>query len=398
MPSRDRHDRIVPLRAAAQTLHRELVSWLVDAAYPLWSTSGRDLIRGGFHECLSIEAAALELPRRARVQPRQVYAFANAARFQFPGDTNNLVRNGLSYFLARFRRPDGLFRTLISPDGTPLDDTPLLYDQAFALLAFASAMDVLNSELDLGAHAERLRRDILRHFKLDGPGFASCLSRGLPLESNPHMHLLEAALAWRDRTGAPQWRELADELGELALSHLIDASTGALRESFGEGWSGPAPGPPGRIVEPGHQYEWAWLLLRWAGPEHTRVGRTARGLIEIGERFGVHDGFVVNALLDDFSIHDRAARLWPQAERLKAGALAARSFGEACYWQMTVEAAASLASYLTTPLRGVWYDKRLSSGQFVEEPVPASSFYHIVCAMLELSDLVSVSPITRRSS
>lgn len=92
--------------------------------------------------------------------------------------------------------------------------------------------------------------------------------------------------------------------------------------------------------------------------------------------------------MDDFSIHDDAARLWPQAERLKAGALAARLFGEARYWQMAVEAATSLACYLTTPVRGVWYDRRLGSGQFVEEAVPASTFYHIVCALLEFSELV----------
>ena len=40
-------------------------------------------------------------------------------------------------------------------------------------------------------------------------------------------------------------------------------TTGALREFFAADWS-PAPGIDGRIAEPGHHYEWAFLLARWA--------------------------------------------------------------------------------------------------------------------------------------
>jgi mannose/cellobiose epimerase-like protein (N-acyl-D-glucosamine 2-epimerase family) len=392
----DPHNDIVALRAAALSLQRELVQWLTDAAYPLWSTNGVDPIRGGFHECLSLEGAPLDLPRRARVQPRQVYAFANAAHFHWRGDAKPLVRDGLCYFLERFRRPDGLIRTLVSVEGAPLDNTPLLYDQTFALLAFANAAEVLAGEWDLEAEAERLRQTIVRHFKREGPGFVSSLPVTLPLESNPHMHLLEASLAWCERSEGPQWRGLTDELGELALACLIEPSTGLLRENFGEGWT-LEPGLTGRRVEPGHQYEWAWLLLRWAGSEQ-RTEQAARRLIDSGERFGLDNGYAVNALLDDFSVHDRSARLWPQAERLKAGALAARLFGETHYWQVAVDAATTLATYLRTPVTGLWYDTRLPSGQFAVGPVQASTFYHIVCAVLELSELVASANVTPQRS
>jgi len=40
-----------------------------------------------------------------------------------------------------------------------------------------------------------------------------------------------------------------------------------------------------------------------------------------------------------------------------------------------------LMLYLDTPLRGVWRDKFHPSGAFTREPAPASSFYHIVCAI-----------------
>ncbi len=46
------------------------------------------------------------------------------------------------------------------------------------------------------------------------------------------------------------------------MSHFIDAETGGLREFFKADWT-PYDGEKGRIMEPGHQFEWAWLLARW---------------------------------------------------------------------------------------------------------------------------------------
>jgi mannose/cellobiose epimerase-like protein (N-acyl-D-glucosamine 2-epimerase family) len=93
-------------------------------------------------------------------------------------------------------------------------------------------------------------------------GFNESTPTDPPLHSNPHMHLFEACLAWNAIDSDPKWRALADEIAGLALSKFISAETGALREFFDDQWN-PAPGVAGRIWEPGHQYEWAWLLLRW---------------------------------------------------------------------------------------------------------------------------------------
>jgi mannose/cellobiose epimerase-like protein (N-acyl-D-glucosamine 2-epimerase family) len=382
-------------RAAAQAARDKLIAWLNEAAYPLWSNKGVDFLNGGFHEALDIDGVPVDVPRRARVQPRQVYAFVQASRLGWDGDTTGLLAHGLGYFLSYFRRPDGLFRAVVLPNGTPVDDAPVLYDQAFALLGFAAAADLVSgAELDPRNEADRLRLAILRHFKREDGGFESVLQPGPPLQSNPHMHLFEATLAWHEKSGAAQWRALADEIGKLAVGRLLDAATGVMRENFAGTWSA-APGLAGRIVEPGHQFEWAWLLLRWAGPSALRAGAddavivpAARRLMEVGETHGVRQGVAVNALLDDFSVHDAAARLWPQAERLKASALAARLFDEERYWRATVEAATTLTRFLATPVRGLWYDKLLPSGEFVREAAPASSFYHIVDAISELAALV----------
>src|SRR4051794_12751166 len=194
--------------AAVEAACMRLTSWLLSAAYPIWSTRGIDWARGGFYERLTLSGEPTDDARRARVQPRQIYAFSRARALGWKGDANGAVAQGLSYFLTRYRRADGLFRTLVAADGTPLDERALLYDQAFALLAFAAAGPLLGGSFDLAAEAEQLRQALFRHLKRRGPGFETGLPHGPPLLSNPHMHLLEASLGWLDVGGGNEWRAL----------------------------------------------------------------------------------------------------------------------------------------------------------------------------------------------
>jgi mannose/cellobiose epimerase-like protein (N-acyl-D-glucosamine 2-epimerase family) len=372
--------------AAVGSACAQLTSWLVDAAYPLWSTRGIDSLRGGFQERLTLSGEPTDDPRRARVQPRQIYAFSRAPSFGWTGDAAGAVTQGLSFFLTRYRRADGLFRTLVTPDGTPADDRALLYDQAFALLAFATSSPLLGSSFDLAGEAGQLRQALYEHLKRAGPGFESGLPHGPPLLSNPHMHLLEAALAWVDVGGGSEWLALADELGELATTHLIDPITGMLHESFDNSWK-PTANAAGRLIEPGHQFEWAWLLMRW-GQRRAHVREAACRLMEVAEEHGVHGGVAIYEIKNDTSIHDGSARLWAQTERLRSAALAARLYGDSKYWKRTAEAASGLLRYFATDIPGLWYDRLSPSGEFKRETVTAGNLYHIVGAIYELGALV----------
>jgi mannose-6-phosphate isomerase len=152
-----------------------------------------------------------------------------------------------------------------------------------------------------------------------------------------------------------------------------------IRESFGEDWT-PLEGTAGRIIEPGHLFEWAWLLLRW-GKEHVSAHAAMR-LVEIAERHGVRGGVVVNGLLDNFTVHDAQARLWSQTERLKVSARLA--VDDARFWMGAAQAAQTLLRYLDDACTGLWRDCLTVNGRFIEEPAPASNFYHIVSAISEL--------------
>jgi mannose-6-phosphate isomerase len=362
---------------------QRLLSWLLEAACPLWSTRGVDALRGGFQEALTLSGEASDEARRARVPPRQVFAFSCASRLGWQGDAQGVVTRGLHDFLSRYRRPDGLYRTLVAGDGTPLDERAFLYDQAFALLGFAAAASWSSERsLDIVAEGEKLRRALMRHLKRPGAGFETGLPYPQPLLSNPHMHLLEAALEWLEVGGGAEWQSLADEVGELALRRFIDPVTGMLHESFDEHWIR-TDNLAGQLIEPGHQFEWAWMLMRW-GARRADAREAALRLIDVAEKYGVHGGVAVNAIVNDTSIHDGSARLWPQTERLRAAALAARLYGEVRYWKMAGEAAESLLRYLDTDVPGLWYDRRTASGEFARENVPAGNLYHIVGAIREL--------------
>lgn len=348
-------------------------AWLAEAALPLWAGAGVDREGGLFQETLSIEGRPVEAPRRARAQARQVFVFASAALAGYGARWLAVARAGWARFAAVYRRPDGLFINRAAGDGTPLDEAADVYEQAFALLAMAALQAADPAAGGLAAEAERTLL-ALEARRAPAGGFRE--NGAHPFQANCHMHLFESALAW-EAAGGPRWAALSDEIAGLAIGRFIDPGTGALREFFDAGWQ--AIAGEGGLVEPGHQFEWAWLLERWGAARGDAKARAAaRRLFENGLR-GVDPlrDVAVNALWDDFSVRDGSARLWPQTEHLKA---AVALGGEA----QAVRAAQGLAQYLDTPARGAWRDKLLPDGTFVEEPSPATSFYHLMVAILEL--------------
>jgi mannose-6-phosphate isomerase len=372
-------------------LRDDLKAWALEHAFPVWWDVGADKVQGGFFEKIALDGTPVEAPRRARVQPRQIYSYAVAGLLGWEGPWKQALEHGLDFYLSKYRRPDGFMRTLVASDGSPLDDKVDLYDQAFGLFGLAMASSVLPERADLPALAVALRQALYAKLKHPTAGFEESVPRTLPLLSNPHMHLFEASLAWIDAGGDSQWRAMADEIAELALAKFIDPKSGGLREYYDGDWN-PAPGVDGRIVEPGHQFEWAWLLLRWgklAGRDDAIAA--ALRMIAIGDGPGVDParGVAIFALLDDMSVHDDIARLWAQTERIKAGVLAAQVDGDPRWWTTAAEGAEGLIKYFDVPVKGLWRDKLRADGTFVEEAAPASSFYHIVCAILELDRAVS---------
>jgi len=347
--------------------------WLRGAALPLWSTAGLDAARGSFQETLTVEGVPAGEIRRSRVQTRQAWVFATAAAQGWGEEYGEIARRAFDFHRAHYRRPDGLYARAADAEGRVTDPTPLVYEQAFALLALAGLQAA-----GLGDHAAEAQALLASMAALRHPGGGWREAGEHPFQANAHMHLLEAALAW-EAAGEGSWAAVADEIVALALGRFIQ--DGLLREFFDEAWR-PLPDRDGGLIEPGHQFEWACLLDQWA----RRRGRTdlapvIKGLFAGGLR-GVDPqrNVAVGAIWPDLGVRDPVARLWAQTERLRA----ALAFGTEA---QALEAARGLAGFLDTPRAGTWRDKLRADGSFVEEPSPATSLYHLVAGLLPLLTL-----------
>ncbi len=352
--------------------------WLTVSALPAWWALGADRERGGFHDALDADGRPLPGPRRSRVQTRQTWVYAQAGALGWPGPWREAVDHGAAYLTGRFVRADGLHRTLVGESGAGGDDTAFLYDQAFALLALAARGGGHEAE------ACALLAAVQTAFAHPGGGFSE--SGPTRFASNPLMHLFEASLAWLEAGGRdPCWRALAQELADLACERLIDQATGAIAETYDADWR---PDPASEVW-PGHQFEWAWLMLRWfdlSGDARARAA--ARRLYDASARGVLASGLTANAMDLGLRLTDRAARLWPQTERLKAAlALARLADGpeRAALEADALSAALALRRYLAHPTAGLWLDTIDAADAPAEGLALASSLYHLLGAVRALA-------------
>ncbi|MGQ3149316.1 AGE family epimerase/isomerase [Brevundimonas mediterranea] len=357
-----------------------LTTWLRQAALPVWSSLGQDST-GGFEEVVALDGRHVATSRRARVQARQLQVYAEAGRQGWRGPWKAVVATGLDRLRAAYLRPDGQMRTLLAADGSPLDETATVYDQAFLIFALACVADATHApQLEVEAAAVR---DLLLE-RADSQGGLT-EHGGHPYQSNAHMHLLEAALAWEETGGDQAWAALADRIVTLARARFIDPGTGCLREFFQQDWT-PASGDDGRLVEPGHQFEWAWLMARYGRKRaDPAVLADAWRLYEAGLKgVDLKRGIAIDAMNIDGGVRSPRARLWPQTEWLKASLILASLSDDgrrALCLEQAARAQRALWRYLTP--QGLWHDKMLEGGKFIDEPAPASSFYHIMAAYVQ---------------
>ncbi len=363
-----------------------LSRWLRLDALPLWWCFGADHVGGGFHEALSADLTPTDAPRRTRVQARQVYVYATAGLTGWPGPWRDAVDHGLTELFTRRQGSNGLFLGLTDRSGAPMGGVGSLYDQAFVLLALATAAHAWPDRArDLGDRGLALGAAIRRTFVHEGGGFRATAEEAV-FAADPVMHLFEAALAWLEVDDGPFWNALADELAALFLERMYEPNGGRIREVFDPHWR-PAPGLEGRILRPGHHFEWAWLIERWARRRRDDAHRVARDLYASGER-GVDPatGLVLDTLLDDFTPQQTSSRLWPQTERVKAALLLAPADDKAAapFVASAVEAARAMESYIDPRTPGLWADAPLVPGVSNPAPALASSFYHIAGAIRAL--------------
>jgi mannose/cellobiose epimerase-like protein (N-acyl-D-glucosamine 2-epimerase family) len=282
------------------------------------------------------------------------------------------------------RLEGGGWAKVLGREGGVRDATFDLYDQAFGLYALAWFARASGEDEPLALAVETMAAIDRRLARDDGRGFRSTDPDSPPgALQNPHMHLLEAMLALHETTGVARWAERAVDLGELFSTTLFDANTSTLPESFDADWRRVTP----IVVEPGHQFEWTWLLTRLGDVTGYYHNMMMKALSGFGEKHGLNpaNGLAWDAVGVDGGVLEPTHRLWPQTELLKASL--ARCEGRGCVTHaatITRTLGNILDLYLEPAPRGCWRDQVDAGGRPLDQPIPASTLYHLFLAFAEL--------------
>lgn len=372
-----------------QSAAAQLKYWLTTCALPLWASAGFDAINGRFEERLPFDHRKLpDAPIRLLVQARQIHVYALACRRKWWAEALDLVECAFSTMLRDYRRRGGGegWAYSIARDGGEVDDTRDLYAHAFVLLAVASYVDATGRSSALEIAEETLSFLDRRLGVPDGEGYIEGLPRKAgPRRQNPHMHLFEAMLALWECSGDTTYLHRADRLYDLFVRRFFQPDRGVVTEYFDDDLV-PAGGDIGDTVEPGHHYEWCWLLRRYdRASGRASSGHLIDALYRHAERYG-HDaaGFPVDELRRDGSKKASSRRLWPVTEAIRcnvAEGLHGRS--------QAFESAAALSKlllkhFLAPATTGTWVDRLDARGRIVSDFAPASSLYHLAGAIDEL--------------
>lgn len=351
--------------------------WLFRHALPLWASAGIDA-EGHFFEKLDFDGRPITgLPRRTRVQARQVYVFAEAASLGWI-EGEMIARRGLDALIRDHRREDGLWVRAVDDAGAVIDAAPDLYDLAFVLFALAAAHRVLKDERARPLALETLAAIEAQMADPAHGGWQEALPPVLPRRQNPHMHMLEALLAWQAVAPDPAFEGAARRVLDLFATRFFDPSAAVLGEYFTNDWA-IAPGGAGQVIEPGHHMEWIWLL-----DQARRLGldghdRQVEALFASALTNGVGaQGMMIREIDRIGAVRDGGCRLWGQTEAIRTLLLR----GQTARAQTLIDGV--FATHLATTAPGLWVDSYDAQGRPQDASVPASTLYHLMTAFSAL--------------
>lgn len=359
----------------------ERFSEFIERALDFWSREGFDRERGLFAERLDFSARIVsDTPYRAMVQARQIYVFCVAGR-ESPR-FGELASRVLDRILSAYVEPD--FRGCafsLAADGAVASGKQDAYTYAFVLFALAAAYRLSPEPRYLTA-ANGLSGSLWSRLgDVEAGGLFSDETSTSAKSQNPHMHLLEAYLALHEGSGGEVFLEQARNIVRLFTEKMFRPDIGVLPEAFSRDWRAQDVGRPS--FEPGHHFEWIWLLARYdsaSGENHSayrdRLWRTALD-------HGLSDQ---SFCFDEVALADlapvRSTRLWPHCEGVKA-ALAMPDDAEAP--RVLVSMLRALDSFVDRPFPSGWIDRYDEHGKPSVNFVPASSLYHLHLAYTELA-------------
>jgi mannose-1-phosphate guanylyltransferase/mannose-6-phosphate isomerase len=357
-----------PATHALKAEQRDWLShWLWQRVMPHWAAHAIDPATGSAVEAIEFSGApASSLFRRGRVGPRQLYAFASARQrgWNPNGAADVVIEACLRHLGGPARARGGGWVHGFNGDGSVNDARRDLYDHAF--IALAGSQLLMEGDRRGGDLADEAFAFIDSFFRepVHG-GWHDPETAPGQRRANPHMHLLEASLLHYEASFSPASLDRIAQIATLFERWMFDPETDGLIEDLAHDWAR----PPTQRIEPGHCYEWAYLLEQCRRVTGRDTGSWCRRLIGFAERHGLQGGLVI----DRYGNPAPTFRLWPQLERLRALAAMPRPDVD-----LPAITDGIIDNFLKPGPDHGWVDHFDQNLEPLTTLVPASMIYHLV--------------------
>lgn len=372
--------------------YRLLQRWV-----PKWHEAFFDPYAGLFYERVNRNFKPLSVGyRRLLTQCRLLAVFSDALsrrpQLAYAGlwpDTLDEVFEGI---VTHFHVTEtGGWRFSVDEDRNPLDNNYDLYGHAFVIFALSHYYRASQND-DARVLAAKTASFITNHFRAPGyKGFAEALDDSLrpldrPRRHESHMHLLEACLFAADTWDDPVYARMADDIVDLFTRYFYNSDAQMLSEYFDADLN-PQTDKGHIICEPGHYYEWIWLLKKHAarGGDAMAYDVLCLHLLDWANKHGWDQEFggIYDELDPDGAVLVDTKRIWPFTEALKANVLMLDSVSDKIDLKENIARMVAVFNEQYMDERGFWTEWLTRDLQSATDYMPGTTPYHVYFGIME---------------
>jgi len=236
-------------------------------------------------------------------------------------------------------------------------------------LIWIGASFSVSKKIEYKVRAKELVNYLNRERRTGQGGYTELDEKGnISYKSNPHMHLFESAIAWMQVDSDQEWKVLGQELVNLALTKFIEPTTHMLGEYFDSNWNHFLENGS-FVYEPGHQFEWAWLMSLYQELTGQDLMAVRHQLFRLANEHGTSSirKIAFDEMWSNHTPKLESSRFWPQCERIKAAVRLGTEVDtslQSIYSKAADDAMETLFKFFGTPLNGLWYDQLSASDTF----------------------------------
>jgi mannose/cellobiose epimerase-like protein (N-acyl-D-glucosamine 2-epimerase family) len=340
---------------------------------PIWRGAGFNPAMRLAYEAVAGDGVTPVPPHRYRAMAcaRQLFVFAHAGDI---AHANTLFDSLQTYF--QDTKNGGWFYS-VDASGAPHERQKDLYTHAFVIFGCAEYARRASPAAAQKALTvlEETSVIIERRMSTEGDLFHSAMAEDFsaPLSAplqNPLMHLTEAWLAARLTTDSAVFDSRLEKLAAAVSSAFVHQETGCIAEL--------PIGSANNWLEPGHQFEWLFLVegSRHVAFEAVGLKRALFRGFDFVQQSGVDPmtGSVAASVDERGSVIDSTQRIWAQTEYLRA--LATHSSGA-----VRAQLPAQIERFSKRFLRpNGWIESQAANGVIVRAEMPSTTPYHLATA------------------